>query len=76
MPAVANAVFDAVGVRVDEVPVTPEKVFAALQAKAKGGDGRYGPARVPGVEWPEPLRVLTPWQGGDGREIDAAAKQA
>jgi 4-hydroxybenzoyl-CoA reductase subunit alpha len=25
MPAVANAVFDAVGVRVDEIPVTPEK---------------------------------------------------
>lgn len=25
MPAVANAIFDAVGVRVDEVPITPEK---------------------------------------------------
>ncbi|HSN14270.1 MAG TPA: molybdopterin cofactor-binding domain-containing protein, partial [Anaeromyxobacteraceae bacterium] len=29
-PALANAVHDAVGVRVDEVPVTPEKVLAAL----------------------------------------------
>src|SRR3954452_1824711 len=26
MPAVANAVFDAVGVRIDEVPITPEKI--------------------------------------------------
>src|SRR5881398_725123 len=29
-PAVANAVYDAVGVRIDEVPITPEKVFKAL----------------------------------------------
>ena len=35
MPAVANAVFDAVGVRVDENPVSFEKVFAAMQAKDK-----------------------------------------
>src|SRR5213079_1250644 len=27
MPAVANAVYDAVGVRIDEVPITPEKVL-------------------------------------------------
>lgn len=31
--AVANAVFDAVGVRLREVPFTPERVKAALQAK-------------------------------------------
>ncbi len=35
MPAVANAVYDAVGVRIDEVPITPEKVLAALRAKRK-----------------------------------------
>ena len=29
MPAVANAVYDAVGVRVDEVPITPEKILRA-----------------------------------------------
>jgi 4-hydroxybenzoyl-CoA reductase alpha subunit len=69
MPAVANAVFDAVGVRVDEVPVTPEKIFAALQSKAKGKEARTGPNATPLVTWPAPLQVLTPWQGGDGREI-------
>ena len=42
MPAVANAVFDAVGVRVDEIPVTPEKVFAALERKRKGKEARVG----------------------------------
>src|SRR5262249_40084552 len=30
MPAVANAVFDAVGVRVDELPILPEKIVKAL----------------------------------------------
>jgi putative selenate reductase molybdopterin-binding subunit len=32
-PAVANAVFDAVGVNVDENPITPEKVWRALVAQ-------------------------------------------
>src|SRR5712692_213046 len=35
MPAVANAIFNAVGVRVDELPITPEKVLRAI--KAQGG---------------------------------------
>ena len=72
-PAVANAVYDAVGVRIDEVPITPEKVLKALREKAKGRDGRYGPDSVPTVEWPEPLRVLTPDEGGDGREMPRVA---
>jgi CO/xanthine dehydrogenase Mo-binding subunit len=33
--AVANAVHDAVGVRVTTLPVTAEKVFEALQAKGR-----------------------------------------
>ena len=72
-PAVANAVYDAVGVRIDEVPITPEKVLKALREKAKGRDGRYGPSSVPSVEWPEPLRVLTPAEGGDGKEMPRVA---
>ena len=66
MPALANAVYDAVGVRIDEVPVTPEKVLAALDDKARGGDGRVGPETFPTVEWPEPMQVPPPWEGGDG----------
>ena len=34
-PAVANAVYNAVGVRIDEVPITPEKVLKALREKAQ-----------------------------------------
>ena len=34
--AIANAIYDAVGVRVMDLPLTAEKVFAALQAKRGG----------------------------------------
>jgi CO/xanthine dehydrogenase Mo-binding subunit len=65
-PAVANAVHDAVGVRVDEVPITPEKVLAALRARSR----RYGPESFPAVPWPEPLLVPPPWEGGDGSAVN------
>jgi len=32
IPAIANAVYDAIGVRIDEVPITPDKVLRALKA--------------------------------------------
>ncbi len=72
-PAVANAVYNAVGVRIDEVPITPEKVLRALKDKSRGRNGRYGPDSVPPVSWPEPLRVLTPDEGGDGSEMPRVA---
>mgnify|MGYP001794589628 CR=1 FL=1 len=67
MPAVANAVYDAIGVRIDEVPITPEKILKALDAKAAGKTPRYGPARFPNGPYPEPLDVPPPWEGGDGK---------
>ncbi len=36
-PAVANAVYDAIGVRINDLPITPEKVLAAIREK-KGLD--------------------------------------
>ncbi|HYM24047.1 MAG TPA: molybdopterin cofactor-binding domain-containing protein [Vicinamibacterales bacterium] len=69
MPAVANAVYDAVGVRIDEVPITPEKIVKALEAKANGREPRFGPARFPTIAWPEPVRVAPPWDGGDGTAV-------
>ncbi len=50
IPAVANALLDALGARVDEVPITPDKVVAALL-------GRYRPPRMPDFEYPETVRV-------------------
>ncbi|OLC54252.1 MAG: hypothetical protein AUH92_04425 [Acidobacteria bacterium 13_1_40CM_4_69_4] len=66
-PAVVNAVYDAVGVRIDEVPVTPDKILKALESPAK----RFGPKGVPDVRWPDPIRVPTPWEGGTGRAVEA-----
>jgi len=65
MPAIANAVYDAVGVRIDELPITAEKVLAALEQKAKGGKGRVGPAGIPDIEFPPPVQVEPPdeWKG-------------
>jgi len=66
MPAIANAVFNAVGVRVDEVPITPEKIFQGLQKLKSGKNGksgtavRIGPTKFPKVKFPEPIHVEPP----------------
>jgi len=60
MPAVANAVYDALGVRIDELPLTAEKVLRALEEKAKGGPGRVGPKALPPLEFPEARQVEPP----------------
>ncbi len=70
MPAVANAIYDAVGVRIDEVPMSPPKVLKAIQAKAKGKEPRYGPTGTPEVAWPPVTTVRTPAEGGDGRAAE------
>jgi CO/xanthine dehydrogenase Mo-binding subunit len=72
-PAVANAVYDAVGVRIDEVPITPDKVLAALRAKAQGKEARFGPRAVPEINWPAPIRVATPAEGGTGKSMPREA---
>ena len=41
-PAIANAIYDAVGVRIKDLPITPEKVLRALQEKAQADTGRSG----------------------------------
>jgi xanthine dehydrogenase molybdenum-binding subunit len=35
-PAIANAIYDAVGVRIKDLPITPEKILKALKEKEKG----------------------------------------
>jgi 4-hydroxybenzoyl-CoA reductase alpha subunit len=54
IPAVANALFDALGVRIDEVPITPEKLVAALE-------GRYKPPQMPAFRYPETV-VVPPFE--------------
>jgi 4-hydroxybenzoyl-CoA reductase subunit alpha len=76
MPALANAIFDAVGVRIDEIPVTPDKVLRALELKAAGKNPRVGPESFPSVPYPEPVYVATPAEGGDGKESKKHAAAA
>jgi 4-hydroxybenzoyl-CoA reductase subunit alpha len=76
MPAVANAVYDAVGVRIDEVPITPEKIMKALAEKKAGREARFGPRHFPLIDWPEALRVPPPWEGGDGHAVNDAPRPA
>ena len=62
IPAIANAVFDAVGVRIDETPITSDKVLRALRAELPGARSaqrpRVEPTEVPS---PWPTRLIT-WQ--------------
>jgi 4-hydroxybenzoyl-CoA reductase subunit alpha len=58
VPAVANALYDAIGVRIDEIPITPDKVLRALE-------GRYKRISVPSFEFPAPIK----WQLGQGVEV-------
>ena len=70
MPALANAIFDAVGVRVDQVPIHPDMVLKALHDKQHGREPRFGPKKFPDIDYGEPTIVHTPEQGGDGRAAD------
>ena len=68
IPAVSAAVFDALGVWIDEVPVTPEKIVEALRRKDKGEPARYGPQRFPDIPYPTTIKVEPP-----PKELDRAA---
>jgi CO/xanthine dehydrogenase Mo-binding subunit len=57
IPAVANAVWNAVGVRVDEIPITPDKVLKGLELRRQGKTPRVGPERLPLFTFPEPRPV-------------------
>ena len=57
IPAIANAIHDAVGVRIDEVPITPDKILVALERQRQGKAPRVGPERLPLFTFPAPRMV-------------------
>ncbi|MEO8745243.1 MAG: molybdopterin cofactor-binding domain-containing protein [Candidatus Dormiibacterota bacterium] len=67
-PAVCAAIYDALGVWIDEVPVTPEKVVEALRRKKKGEPGRFGPSTFPAIPYPPCIKVEPP-----DKELDRAS---
>ena len=74
VPAVNAAVHDALGIWVDEIPVTPEKVLKALDEKRKGASPRVGPRGFPAIPYPEPIKVDPPASDDMrvGDELEAA----
>ena len=47
-PAIANALYDAIGVRISDLPITPEKVLAAIatQGRVALGPWDLSPSRL------------------------------
>jgi len=60
IPAVNAAVYDALGVWIDETPVTPEKIVEGLRRKEKGETARVGPASFPDIPYPPCIKVEPP----------------
>jgi 4-hydroxybenzoyl-CoA reductase alpha subunit len=69
IPAIANAVYDAVGVRIDQVPITPDLVLRGLELKRQGKPARVGPDTLPLFTFKEPLVV----ESAFGQPADAVA---
>ena len=46
LPAVVNAVYDAIGIRINDLPLTPDKVWAAIAKKMKV-EGIDDPSELP-----------------------------
>lgn len=61
-PAIAAAVFDAIGVWVTELPITPERVLRALERKAAGTDGPQRDGKM--VRYDDELSVNSVSDGG------------
>jgi len=61
IPAVANAIYNALGVRIDEVPITPDKVLKAMNDRSR----RVGPKPVPAFDFPPLINADVPdeWKG-------------
>ena len=71
IPAIANAIHHALGVRIDEVPITPDKILKALDLKRAGKPARVGPERLPLLAFKEPLVV----ESAFGQPADAVVSR-
>jgi 4-hydroxybenzoyl-CoA reductase alpha subunit len=69
IPAIANAIYQATGVRLDEVPITPDKILKGLDLKRRGKTPRIGPDKLPLFTFKAPLVV----ESAFGQPADAIA---
>jgi CO/xanthine dehydrogenase Mo-binding subunit len=71
IPAIANAIYHAIGVRFDEVPISPDMILKGLELKRQGKPARVGPDRFPVFKYKEPLVV----ESAFGQAADAIAER-
>jgi 4-hydroxybenzoyl-CoA reductase alpha subunit len=71
IPAIANALHHALGIRIDEVPITPDKILKALDLKRAGKPARVGPTRLPLLTFKAPLVV----ESAFGKPADAVVSR-
>ena len=71
IPAIANAIYHAIGVRFDEVPITPDMILKGFELKRQGKPARIGPERIPVFRYKEPLVV----ESAFGQPADAVAER-
>jgi len=73
IPAIANAVYDAIGVRIDEVPITSDKVFRGLKNLTQGKGTELQPTPIE-TSSPWPTRLIS-WQrnGSQGEDQSQAS---
>ncbi len=68
-PAIANAIYHAVGVRCDQVPISPDMILKGLELRRQGKPARVGPEKIPVFQFKEPLVV----ESAFGQPADAIA---
>ena len=71
IPAIANAIHHALGIRIDEVPITPDKILKALELKRSGKPARVGPGKLPLFTFKEPIVV----ESAFGQPADAVVSR-
>ncbi len=71
IPAIANAIYHAIGVRFDEVPISPDMILRGLELKRRGKPARIGPERIPLFTFKEPLVV----ESAFGQPAEAIAER-
>ena len=70
IPAIANAIYNAVGVRIDEVPITSDKIYKALKNVAQG-KGTGLPVTPIEFSTPWPTRLIS-WSPKEDTAEDGA----
>ena len=71
IPAIANAIYHAIGVRFDEVPISPGMILKGLELRRQGKAARLGPERIPVFRYKDPLIV----ESAFGQPADAVVER-